>query len=199
MNQSLLVWRRKSRMSALETRPLPYAPDASFTPNPLAATGDLLREVPKLLEYRAEADPDAEFIPKTIAGFAGGFMVMCCCLAIVMSLLLSRKTGSSDLMGTMILPLMAFALGIAGVASSLLLVALKVRADHTGEDLYARHWLNSITTGAVYAVLIAGPALLWQEGVVINRFIAAALWMILMILPAMAARWTVQPHPHLEN
>ena len=34
---------------------------------------------------------------------------------------------------------------------------------------------------------------------VVNRFIAAAVWMILMILPAMAARWTVQPHPHLEQ
>jgi hypothetical protein len=180
-------------MSALDTQS-PYVSDSAFASNPLAVTGDLIREVPKLLEYRAEADPDAEFIPKTIAGFAGGFLVMSCCLAIVMSLLSSRKTGSSDWMGT-ILPLMAFALGIAGVASSLLLVALKVRADHTGECLYARHWLNSITTGAGYAMLVGGPWLLVQEGVTINRFVAAALWMILMALPAMAARWTVQPHP----
>ena len=185
-------------MSALETHSLPYASEASFALNPLAATGDLLREVPKLLEYRAEADPDAEFIPKTIAGFAGGFMVMSVCLAIVMGLLQNRRAGNSDVMGT-ILQLMPFALGIAGVASSLLLVALKVRADHTGEELYARHWLNSITTGAVYAMLIGGTGLLVQEGVVINRFVAAALCMILMVLPALAARWTVQPHPHLTH
>jgi hypothetical protein len=107
-------------MSALETRTLGYAPD-SYSPR--ITPGELLREVPKLLEYRAEADPDAEFIPKTIAGFAGGFLVMSCCLATVMALLLSRTTASHEVFSTM-LPLMVFALGIACVASSLLLVGL---------------------------------------------------------------------------
>ncbi len=181
-------------MSVLDANAFTGAPSATPS-NPLAGTTQLLREMPRLLEYRAEADPDAEFIPKTIAGFAGGFLVMGTFLAILCSALILKHASHETMMTTM-LPLTAFMIGIAGVASSLLLVGLKVRADHTGEELYARHWLNSLGTGAAYATIICGPWLFMQQGFVINRFIAAAVWMVLMAFPALAAKWTVQPHPH---
>jgi hypothetical protein len=89
--------------------------------------------------------------------------------------------------------------GIDGVAASLLLVGLKVRADHYGEDLFARHWLNSIGTGALYAFMIAGPWVLLDHGILINRFVAAGVWMLLMACPAIAAKWTVGPQPRLAR
>ncbi len=156
----------------------------------------LLQEIPKLLEYRAEADPDAEFIPKTIAGFSGGFMVMGACVLAGVALWMTRVKTGTDITQQMTM-VFAFLVGVAGVAASLLLVGLKVRADHVSEDLYARHWLNSITTGAAFCFLLCGLLALMSEGV-INRFVMAALWMLLMSFPAVAAKWTIGPHPHLE-
>ncbi len=156
-----------------------------------------LHPMPALLEYRGEADPDAEFIPKTIAGFSGGFLVMSACL-VAMAMLLLKKGTTPDEANSMLLTLICFIIGIAGVASSLLLVGLKVRADRSEECLYARHWLNSLTTGAGFALLIAIPGFLMQHGLVIDRFVAAAIWMTLMIYPAIAAKWMIQPHPHLQ-
>ena len=111
----------------------------------------------------------------------------------------AEKASTHAEVGQKILTLMAFMLGVDGVASSLLLVALKVRADHTDEYLYARHWLNSLGTGALYATMIMGPWILLQQGFIGNRFVAAAVWMLLMAFPAAAAKWTVQPHPHHEE
>jgi hypothetical protein len=176
-------------MSTLDSHTLPYSSPSTFPTT--AGAAELLREVPRLLEYRAEVDPDAEFIPKTIAGFATGFLVMSTCLAMVLTLLMTPSITAAGFVSTL-LPLMAFVFGIDCVASSLLLVALKVRADHTGEALFARHWLNSLSTGAGYAVMICGPWLLTQKGIPINRFVAAAIWMSLMALPALAAAWTVR-------
>jgi hypothetical protein len=157
----------------------------------------LLQELPKLLEYRADADPDAEFIPKTIAGFSGGFLVMGACVLAGWALWMTRVKTGIDITQPMTMGL-AFMVGVAGVAASLLLVGLKVRADHTGDDLYARHWLNSITTGAAFCLLLCGPLFFMSEGWTINRFVMAAVWMLLMCFPAVAAKWTVGPHPHLE-
>jgi hypothetical protein len=168
----------------------------SYPVSPASAVKPLLREMPKLLEYRAEADTDAEFIPKTIAGFAGGFMLCGASLVIGALLLKSVYTPSMDL-ARQISIYLAFLVGIDGVASSLLLVGLKVRADHAATDLFARHWLNSIGTGALHAVLIAGPWVLMDPSVGlhvgINRFVASAIWMALMAFPAVAAAWTVGP------
>ena len=128
----------------------------SYSGSSASAVKPLLREVPKLLGYRAEADPDAEFIPKTIAGFAGGFM-LCGAALVIGALLLKSMRGPHFDLARQIAIYLAFLIGIDGVSSSLLLVGLKVRADHSEKDLFARHWLNSIGTGALHAFLIAGP------------------------------------------
>jgi hypothetical protein len=153
--------------------------------------------MPKLLEYRGDADPDAEFIPKTICGFAIGTMAMFVCLNLVEVLLTQRHAPFGEAV-QYFLTRIAFVVGIAGVACSLLLVGLKVRADHCAVQLYARHWLNSITTGGVYAFLMWIPWMVMQHlGTIltINRFVAAAIWMLLMSIPVLAARWTIGPHP----
>jgi hypothetical protein len=169
---------------------------ASYPVSAASAVQPLLREMPKLLEYRAEADADAEFIPKTIAGFAGGFML--CGAALVIGAMLLKSVYDPHLdVARQIAIYLAFLIGIDGVASSLLLVGLKVRADHAATDLFARHWLNSIGTGALHVFLIAGPWVLMDPSiglnVRINRFVASAIWMALMAYPAVAARWTVGP------
>jgi len=163
-----------------------------------AVVQPLLREMPRLLEYRAEADPDAEFIPKTIAGFAGGFMLLGACIAI--ALVMSQAAVNPKLdFGKTVSTYLAFLVGVDMVAVSLLLVGLKVRADHSSIDLFARHWLNSIGTGALYALMIAGPWVLLDRGILMNRFVAAGIWMLLMAFPAISAKWTVSPHPHLDR
>jgi hypothetical protein len=153
--------------------------------------------MPKLLEYRGDADPDAEFIPKTICGFAAGTLAMFFCLDLAEALLMQRHAPTAQVLQDFITRF-AFMFGIAGVACSLLLVGLKVRADHCAVQLYSRHWLNSMTTGGVYAFLIWIPWMVMQHlGTVIsiNRFVAAAIWMVLMSIPVLAARWTIAPHP----
>ena len=169
---------------------------ASYPGSPASAVKPLLREMPKLLEYRAEADTDSEFIPKTIAGFAGGFMLCGAALVIGALLLKSVRDPHFDL-ARQVAVYLAFLVGIDGVASSLLLVGLKARADHSATELFARHWLNSIGTGALHAFMIAGPWVLMDPSVGlnvrINRFVASAIWMGLMAYPAVAARWTVGP------
>jgi hypothetical protein len=172
------------------------AVDSSPYPHGGTIVQPLLREVPRLLEYRAEADPDAEFIPKTIAGFAGGFMLVGACIAI--ALVMTQAKPQLDV-GKTVSTYLAFLFGIDMVAASLLLVGLKVRADHTGVDLFARHWLNSIGTGALFAIMIAGPWVLLDHHIYMNRFVAAGIWMLLMAFPAISAKWTVGPHPHLNR
>lgn len=150
-------------------------------------------EVPRLLEYRAEADPDAEFIPKTIAGFCGGMALLGTCLICAEVFWIAPIRGQDP---TQALAMrFAFMIGIIGVAMSLLLVGLKVRADHTDHDLFARHWLNSIATGALYALIIWGPWLYFYKGLVINRGLAAAVFMLVMMFPLGAAMWVIGPHP----
>ena len=92
-----------------------------------------------------------------------------------------------------------FMLGIVGVSTSLLLVGLKVRADHVKEPLYARHLLNSMGTGSLYAFLVWGSWFLINEKIYINQYAAAALWMAVMAFPLMAAKWTIGPHTHLPR
>jgi hypothetical protein len=162
------------------------------------AAQPLLQEVPRLVGYRAEADPDADFIPKTIAGFALGFMLFGACATIATLMAKHAHDPSIDLKRTIAIYL-AFLVGIDGVAASLLLVGLKVRADHAAEDLFARHWLNSIGTGALHALIIAGPALLLDQGIIINRFVASGIFMMVMAFPAVAAKWTVGPQPRLAR
>lgn len=170
-------------MSILIEQPSYPRVETASAPQPLLAA------VPKMLEYRSDADPDAEFIPKTIAGFAIGTLVMGICLNVAEVLFLHPSAAAS------IWFRMGFTMGITGVSASLLLVGLKVRADHSSVNLFARHWLNSLATGAMYAFLIWGPWILMEKGVMVNRFVAAAVWMVLMSYPAVAAKWTVEPHP----
>lgn len=164
---------------------------------PQAPAPELLQEMPRLLEYRGEADPDEEFIPKTICGFGGGSLLMFVCLDLAEVALLQRNAPFDQILNEFVTRF-AFMFGITGVACSLLLVGLKVRADHCAVQLYARHWLNSISTGAVYAFLIWIPWMVMehlQQVVSINRFAAAAVWMTLMAIPVLAARWVIGPHP----
>ena len=168
----------------------PSAPSFSDVP--------LLREVPALLEYRAEADPDAEFIPKTVAGFALGALTMGIGLDFAETLLGHPHETIAQLLPGMI-QRFAFMLGIAGVSASLLLVGLKVRADRSAVALYARHWLNSISTGAGYALLMFAPWLVFNHGILINRFLAAAILMVILSFPAIAAKWVIGPHKELPR
>jgi hypothetical protein len=154
-------------------------------------------EIPRLLEYRGESDVDVEFIPKTIAGFCFGAMVFGFCLNIAEALYAHGTSSPYAIVESMMVRF-AFMVGIMGVACSLLLVGLKVRADNSKVDLYHKHWLNSITTGAIYALMIWGPWILvvHTQGWAINRFLAAAVWMALMAFPAVAAKWMIGPHKH---
>jgi hypothetical protein len=165
---------------------------------PEASTPPVLSEAPRLLEYRGESDLDVEFIPKTIAGFCFGAMVFGFCLNIAEALW-AHGTSSPYVIVEQMMIRFAFMVGIMGVACSLLLVGLKVRADNSKVDLYHKHWLNSITTGAIYALMIWGPWILVShtQGWVINRFLAAGVWMALMAFPAVSAKWVIGPHKHL--
>ena len=74
------------------------APVSSY-PAPLnvaAPALPLLQEMPRLLEYRGETDPDGEFIPKTICGFAGGAMLMFFCLDIGEALFAFKNGAGSS-------------------------------------------------------------------------------------------------------
>ena len=86
--------------------------------------------------------------------------------------------------------------GIAAVAASLLLVGLKVRADHYGEPLFARHWLNSISTGALYSLMLWLPFTLETHSFHFNRYVMSGSFMLLLAFPALAAKWVIGPHPH---
>jgi hypothetical protein len=174
-------------MSALDTSLPALAP-------PKAPSLPLLSQVPGLLEYRSESDPDGDFIPKTIAGFAAGSLAMFLTLDLGEALY-THGLALGAYAQELVIHL-AFMLGIIFVAASLLLVGLKVRADHYDQPLFARHWLNSLGTGAVYSLMIWTPWLFWHHSFSINRFVFAALWMILMAFPAIAAKWTIAPHPH---
>ena len=147
---------------------------------------------PLLLEYhRAGDDEELNFIPKTVAGFALGAMAMGFCLNITALLLFTSHSAMTVTLSMAYR--FIFAVGITGVASSLLLVGLKVRVDHTRLILHSRHWLNSIATGAVFAVLVWGPWLAIEHNVPIDHFIVAGIWMLLFFFPPFAARWTVGP------
>jgi hypothetical protein len=155
---------------------------------------DLLREaplgaLPALLEYRSEADPDAEFIPKTVAGFGMGSLAMGATLLIAEMALGRTQSGQEVAMK------FAFMFGVACVSASLLLVGLKVRADHSAVTLFSRHWMNSIATGAGFALLVWGPWELQNHAIIINRFLAAVIWMAIMAFPALASRWTIGSVP----
>jgi hypothetical protein len=94
---------------------------------------------------------------------------------------------------------MAFVIGITGVGASLLLVGLKVRDDHTAKVLFPRHWVNVLGIGAAFALVLWVPYLMEDRGVIqvtLNRFAKAAIWMVLMTLPALAAFLVVGPHRH---
>lgn len=156
----------------------------------------LLGAMPGLLEYRSGADPDVEYIPKAIAGFAGGAMIMGFCMNMA-DVLVLLAAGHHVEWIQMMATRFAFMLGITGVASSLLLVGLKVRADHTADILFARHWLNSLGTGAIYAALIWGPWILYyDEKLTINRFLVSLFFMAIMAFPAISACWIIGPERH---
>ena len=168
------------------------------TAAPSSPVVPLLQEVPALLEYRSEADPDAEFIPKTVAGFALGALTMGVGLDFAETLLTHWNASLSALLPGMVLRF-AFMLGIAGVSTSLLLVALKVRADRTAIQLYAKHWLNSIGTGAAYALMMFAPWIIFNHAIIINRFLAAGILMLILSFPALAAKWTIGPHKEITR
>src|SRR5512146_8236 len=132
-----------------------------------------------LLEYRAEADPDEDFVARSVAGFTLGGMAFGFCINFVDSLYNYRiGVERPELVHTMLVR-GAFMLGIMCVACSLLLVGLKVRADHSPVPLFSRHWLNSITTGGFYATLIWCPWILIEHGFALhtNRFLASVILM----------------------
>jgi len=103
------------------------------SPAPTLPVVPLLREMPSLLEYRSEADPDAEFIPKTVAGFALGALTMGVGLDFAETLLTHSGASISQLLPGMVMRF-AFMLGIAGVSTSLLLVALPSAWSVSGRD-----------------------------------------------------------------
>ncbi len=158
----------------------------------------LLREMPALLEYRSEADPDAEFIPKTVAGFSLGALAVGICLDMAETLWTHHTQPFSALLPGMVTRF-AFMLGIVGVSASLLLVGLKVRADHHREPLYSKHWLNSIATGAAFAAMMYFSWALVAHSITINRFVAAVVLMVILTFPAIAAKWTIGPHQQLPR
>ena len=181
----------------IETSPAharPLSPTQAF----VGIAQPLLKEVPALLEYRAEADPDAQFIPKTIIGFSVGALVMGLSLDVVETLLTIHGQSFAQLLPG-ILQRFAFMLGIMGVSASLLLVGLKVRADHTGLQLYSRHWLNSIGTGAAFAIMMYSSYVMVSHSIAVNRFLAAGIIMAMLTFPAIAAKWTVGPHKELPR
>jgi hypothetical protein len=147
---------------------------------------------PALLEYRADIDPDVEYIPKTVAGFAMGALAMGLSADVGETILSHPHETISQLLPGLAIHF-AFMLGIIGVSSSLLLVGLKVRADHASVPLFARHWLTSIGNGAFYALMVWGPWLLINHSIMLNRFLAAAIWMAIMAYPAICARWIIGP------
>jgi hypothetical protein len=177
----------------VETFPHPAAPEGSSV-ELSGASQPVLAPLPSLLEYRSESDPDAEFIPKTVAGFGMGALAMGITL-LVAEMSLSNVPQKPEEVAMRF----AFMFGIACVSTSLLLVGLKVRADHTSKTLYAKHWLNSIGTGAAFALLVWGPWALQNHAITINRFLAAGVWMVIMAFPIFAAKWTIGPHKELPR
>ena len=145
-----------------------------------------------LLEYHADTDPDIHYIPKVTACFAAGALTMGIILNMVAVLILNHNAKPEDMVYQMVLR-MAFVIGIAGVGGSLLLVGLKFRDDHSANILFARHWLNSLGTGAAFSMVVWGPWLIAERGVDFNRFAAAGVWMCLMALPGVASLWVVGP------
>ena len=169
-------------------------PDAAEPVGDLSnAVQPMLRELPALLEYRSDADPDAEFIPKTVTGFGMGATAMGITMLVAEMLLLNVRSPQE------IATKFAFMVGIVCVSTSLLLVGLKVRADHSATTLFARHWLNSIGTGAAFAVLVWGPWSLQNHAIVINRYLALAIWLAVMAFPLAAAKWTIGPRPDMPR
>jgi hypothetical protein len=153
---------------------------------------------PLLLEYHAEADPDIHYIPKVTGCFAAGALCMGICLNILAIMIHDRGADPYKMVYSLVLH-MAFVFGITGVGSSLVLVGLKVRDDHTAAVLYARHWLASLATGAAFSMIVWGPWLVAERGVSFNRFVAAAIWMAVMAFPGVSALWTVGPHKSLAR
>ena len=184
----------------LESYPSAHAPAVESPAEAISRrTQPLLLEVPSLLEYRSEADPDAEFIPKTVAGFSLGAMLMGVCLDLAETLFVQHANPFGAMLPGMITRF-AFMLGITGVSASLLLVGLKVRADHVATPLYSKHWLNSIGTGSIYALMMFLPWVrLSNHGITVNRFLAAMIMMAIMTFPAIAAKWTIGPHRELPR
>jgi hypothetical protein len=192
----------KELMTALDSTAFPRDDQSNSSLNAVNPVASLLREAgggPRLLEYRSEADPDAEFIPKTIAGFVFGAMLFGFCINFGDAVYnhFTGRAAHTELVN-MMLTRGAFMLGITAVASSLLLVGLKVRADHSPESLFSRHWLNSIGTGSLYATLIWGPWILVEHGVGLhtNPFLASAIFMAILAFPAVSACWTIGRAPH---
>src|SRR5690349_17199863 len=66
-------------MSTLVNPYIPLPGDLRAGQNP-AAPESVHLEVPTLLEYRGEEDPDVDFIPKTITGFGAGALIVGLCL-----------------------------------------------------------------------------------------------------------------------
>jgi len=179
---------------AVESVPQSIAPHAGAVETLSNAAQPLLRELPSLLEYRSESDPDAEFIPKTVAGFGMGAIAMGVTLLMGEAAISHVPQKAEE-----VAMRFAFMFGIACVSTSLLLVGLKVRADHSAKTLYAKHWLNSIGTGAAFALLVWGPWALQNHAIMINRFLAAGIWMVVMMFPIFAAKWTIGPHKELPR
>jgi hypothetical protein len=153
---------------------------------------------PPLLEYRANIDSDVQFISKTVAGFAIGALVMGITLDPAEILLLRTEQSSLTQAPPGLATRLAFMAGIVAVSASLLVVGLKIRADHSPVPLFARHWLNSMGTGAWFAAMMYVPWVFINHRLPFNGYLAAPILMAIMCFPALAAKWTVGPqvdHP----
>ncbi len=150
---------------------------------------------PMLLSYHSGDDAELAFIPKTLAGFAIGtiFMGLCMNLSTIIFFNNDAVASFQPTVITQLAQKFVFIIGLAFVAASLLLVGLKVRADHSPVNLHSHHWINSIITGAIFSLLVWGPWLAIERGIHIDRFLLALFWMALFIFPALAAKWTVGP------
>ena len=173
----------------------PYIPLAGPANDRAADENHVHLEVPTLLEYRGEEDPDCDFIPKTVAGFALGALIMGICLDLAETMLANRSL-TAQIFTIDALIRFAFMFGITGVSTSLLLVGLKIRAERSPEPLYARHWLNSIGTGSGYALLVWLPWVLQNHSLHVNSFVGVLLLFVLSAVPVLAARWTIGTHDH---
>ncbi len=116
------------------------------------------------------------------------------CLELGQRILFSHGTPLAD-QATEILITFASMFGIAAVAASLL-SAFESSRRSLRRALFARHWLNSISTGALYSLMLWLPFTLETHSFHFNRYVMSGIFMLLLAFPALAAKWVIGPHPH---